>query len=115
MDLQLLILVECTRNLKDPFEAIGAKGVVDSACSQGDWLFLIKSEPSGAKITVFLGNAPQGVQPTSLRQTAERGMRVFKSSFPRMKDRLLYEESGERLIILESYVLALNLRTRLVR
>ena len=47
---------------------------------------------------------------TSMRQSAEWGMRSFQASFPRIKDRMLYEENGERKIILEMLVYLFNYR-----
>ena len=49
-----------------------------------------------------------------MRQSAEWGMRAIQSSFPRLKDRLIFEEYGERKIILKSMILLYNLRARLV-
>ena len=51
---------------------------------------------------------------TSMRQSAEWGMRAVQSSFPRLKDRLLYETNGERRIIFKSIFLLYNLRARKV-
>ena len=47
---------------------------------------------------------------TSMRQSAEWGMRSFQASFPRIKDRILYEEMGERKLILEMLVYLFNFR-----
>jgi hypothetical protein len=51
---------------------------------------------------------------TSMRQSAEWGMHSLKSSFPRLKDRFIYEEYGERKLILKMLVLLFNLRARKV-
>ena len=51
---------------------------------------------------------------TAMRQSAEWGMRALQSSFPRLKDRITYEETGERKIILKMMVLLFNLRSRRV-
>ena len=53
-------------------------------------------------------------QATSMRQSAEWGMRSFQSSFPRIKDRILYEESGERGLILKLFVFLFNYRANKV-
>ena len=45
-----------------------------------------------------------------MRQSAEWGMRSFQASFPRIKDRILYEEMGERKLILEMLVYLFNFR-----
>ncbi len=51
---------------------------------------------------------------TSMRQTAEWGMRGLQASFPRLKDRFVYEERGERRITLKMFVLLFNLCARMV-
>ncbi len=53
-------------------------------------------------------------QATSARQTAEWGMRMFQTSFPRVKDRLICKERGERRICLKMLVLLYNMRARIV-
>jgi hypothetical protein len=50
----------------------------------------------------------------SMRQSAEWGMHAFCTSFPRINDRIIYEEIGERELILESFVLLYNLRSQTV-
>ena len=47
-----------------------------------------------------------------MRQSAEWGMRTLQASFPRLKDRMIYEETGERRIIMKMMVLLFNLRSR---
>ena len=42
---------------------------------------------------------------TSMRQSAEWGMRALQSSFPRLKDRFVYEEQGERKVMLRMILL----------
>jgi hypothetical protein len=51
---------------------------------------------------------------TSLRQAAEWGMRAIQSSFPRLKDRIQYENNGERKVFLLLLPLLYNYRTNLV-
>ena len=51
---------------------------------------------------------------TAMRQSAEWGMRSFQASFPRIKDRLVYEETGERKLILQMLVLLFNYRANKV-
>lgn len=53
-------------------------------------------------------------QATSARQAFKWGMRAFKGNFAVLKDRIMYEERGERKIVLWCIVLLFNLRTRLV-
>ena len=51
---------------------------------------------------------------TSMRQSAEWGMRALQGSFPRLTNRFRFEEKGERGIMLKMMVLAYNLRARMV-
>ncbi len=53
-------------------------------------------------------------QATSARQTSEWGTRMFETSFPRVKDRFVYEERGERRICLKMLVLLYNMCVRIV-
>jgi hypothetical protein len=41
-------------------------------------------------------------------------MRMFQTSFPRVKDRIVYEERGERRICLKMLVLLYNMHARMV-
>ena len=99
--------------LEEVFNLTGGRVVVDSAFARGRHPFLIKSaqdEHAAEGAEEFL----QLQQATSVRQASEWGMRAFQGSFPRIKDRLLYEERGERKLILWCMVLLFNFRTRLV-
>ena len=51
---------------------------------------------------------------TSMQQAAEWGMHALQGSFPRLKCRIVYEEKGERQLILESIVLLYNWRVNTV-
>jgi hypothetical protein len=51
---------------------------------------------------------------TLARQTAEWGMRMFQTSFPRVKNRFVYKEREERRICLKMLVLLNNMRARMV-
>ena len=51
---------------------------------------------------------------TSMRQSAEWGMRGLRSSFPRINDKIRWEDAGERKIDLKMMVLLFNLRSHLV-
>ena len=89
----------------------GGTCTVDSAFSRKKCDFLIKSSQS-------LPDTAEGItvntDATSMRQSAEWGMRSFQSSFPRIKDRLVYEENGERKLILQMLVLLFNHRANKV-
>ena len=49
-----------------------------------------------------------------MRQSVEWGMRAFQSSFPRIKDRIIFEENGEKRLILRLLVLLFNYRANMV-
>ena len=49
-----------------------------------------------------------------MRQSAEWGMRALQASFPRLKDRFIYEENGERRLMMKMCILLHNLRARRV-
>ena len=49
-----------------------------------------------------------------MRQAAEWGMRGLQASFPRLKDRFVYEERGERRITMKMITLIYNMRARMV-
>jgi len=51
---------------------------------------------------------------TSLRQSAEWGMRGFQGSFPRLTEDIVYEKDGERYLFLSTAVLLYNFRARYV-
>ena len=52
---------------------------------------------------------------TSMHQSAEWGMRAIQSSFPRLKDQLIYEENGEQRIMFDGFFLLFKVRSHLVR
>jgi hypothetical protein len=41
-------------------------------------------------------------------------MLTMQASFPRVKDRFVYEERGERRIVLKMFVMLYNMRARMV-
>jgi hypothetical protein len=53
-------------------------------------------------------------QATLARQTAKWGMRMIQTSFPQIKDRFVYKETGEWRICLKMLVLMYNMRARIV-
>lgn len=89
-----------------------AKTCVDTAFTRENHEFLIKSssEDTGRneEEVLMLGDA------TSMRQSAEWGMEGFKGSFPRLSDRLRWEEFGERKVIVQLMILLYNFRSRRV-
>ena len=85
------------------YNSFGAKIVVDSAFKIGNAPYLIKSwqlDPVNPELIILNREA------TSIHQLSERGMRMIQASFLRLKDLLLYEEKGEKFVILR---LMLNL------
>jgi len=94
---------------------VGSKIVVDSAFASDGRPSLYKSHQNNFDRR---GNQRQNPilhrQATSVRQLSEWGMRGLQGSFPRLKDRLKYEERGERRIILEMVVLLYNFRASTV-
>jgi hypothetical protein len=81
--------------LESVYNDCGGKCTVDSAFSRGRYGFLVKS----AQIAPVGTDAYNiNTDATSMRQSAEWGMRLVQSSFPRLKDRMKFEEFGERRI-----------------
>ena len=103
--------------LQRVYDLCGGKCTVDSAFSARDNEYLIKSAQTtlaGDTPEEFAFNAHLNAEATSMRQSAEWGMRAFQSSFPRLKDRFIHEENGERRIIMKMSLLLYNLRARRV-
>jgi hypothetical protein len=93
------------------FQSVGGKCVVDSAFSARQYAFLVKSAKT---VTPNLTNAQiqQNVQATSLRQTAEWGMRALQGSFPRLKDKIAFtDDHTDRKLLLSIIPLLFNFRT----
>ena len=105
--------------LEGVFQRTGGKCCVDSAFGSASREFLYKSSQD-----IYGSNAltrrervvdlQRMREATSARQTSEWGMRALQASFPRLKDKFIYEERGERRIVLKMYVLLYNLRARTV-
>ena len=95
------------------YDRHNVKVVVDSAFASGMHKSLIKSAQSTlrakTKREVRIIN-----EATQMRQSSEWGMRSLQGSFPRLKDRILYEEKGDRRLMLEMMCRLYNLRTRCV-
>lgn len=104
--------------LDEVFERTWGCCVVDSAFSKGDYPFLIKSSqdhfPIAENLTIASSTIAEARQATSARQAFEWDMRALQGTFPRLKDRLFYEERGERKRILLCTVLLFIFRTRLI-
>jgi hypothetical protein len=89
----------------------GGTCTVDSAFSKKKCDFLIKSSQT---LPESLEEIIVNADATSMRQSAEWGMRSFQASFPRIKDRIVYEENGERRLLLKMLVLLFNYRANKV-
>ena len=97
------------------FDKYGVKCAVDSGFGNIERDFMVKStqdDLTSSKTTCQEAQLDVRIKraATSMRQSAEWGMKGFQASFPRMKDCLDYEEHGERIIIMKMYVLLFNLR-----
>ena len=95
------------------YEMVGGKCTVDSVFSKTKHDFLIKSSQTDPE-TDYSHDYVVNTEATSMRQSVEWGMRAIQSSFPRLKDRFLYEENGERRIIFKFMLLLYNVRARRV-
>ncbi len=93
------------------YEATGGKVIVDSA-------FKLRNNPFLIRTSLALAPMRDGIlfqrDAVKLRQSAEWGMHSFQSSFPRLRDRIRYEERGERLETMRMFVYLYNFRTNLV-
>ena len=99
--------------LESVYERDGAQCTVDSAFSNITREYLIKSSQDLIHIRdYYKRNVARDA--TSMRQSAEWGMRAFQSSMPRMKDRMKFEVRGERKVTLTMMILIYNLRARMV-
>jgi hypothetical protein len=102
-------------------EETGLKFVIDSAFASGTYPFLIKSSQDNltadeelSEIEDQLTNIAIKRAVTSMRQSAEWGMRAVQSSFPRLKDTMIFEKNGEGRNIFSCMLHLYNLRARLV-
>ncbi len=97
--------------LERVYEATGGKVIVDSA-------FKLRNNPFLIRTSLALARTRDGIlfqrDAVKLRQSAEWGMRSFQSSFHRLRDRIRYEERGERLETMRMFVYLYNYRTNLV-
>jgi hypothetical protein len=105
--------------LEQIYEETGGICTVDSAFRSKSAPYLLKSSQ---QTEIGEGETEDEIRDsilvkraaTSMRQAAEWGMRALQSSFPRILDRIVYEERGERRIMMKMMVLLYNFRARLV-
>ncbi len=101
------------------YDETGGKCMVDSEFGKVNKPYLFKSSqnylvstmPTRHKQRLDLQRKRQA---TSMRQAAEWGMRAIQSLFPCLKDTFVYEETGERRIVMKMLCLLYNLRARTV-
>ena len=90
------------QKLEDLYWQFGVKIVIDSAFNLANKDYLINSgqlDPIGDPYKLQLNQ-----QATSLRQLSEHGMRMIQAQFPRLNDRMLLEDKGERKVIMQLMV-----------
>ena len=101
--------------IDDVYRRTGARVVVDSAFSKNDRNSLIKSFANNIDRN---GRARQlnsvNRDATSVRQLSEWGMRGLQGSFPRLRDRIPWEERGERKLLMQLVIYLFNYRTTVV-
>ena len=99
--------------LEDINREFNVMTVVDSAFEVTNYDCLIQSgqtlpaDLDGDLLTVAR-------EATSLRQMEEWGMRGIQGSFPRLKDKIIFEERGERQIIIQLIARLYNFRSNTV-
>jgi len=96
-------------DLEEACNRTRGKCVVDSAFASADNPFLIKLAQNCNQCSTPL-DIVKCDQATSLRQAAEWGMRAIQSAFPRLKETIPFEESGERRVCLSLVPLLYNFR-----
>jgi hypothetical protein len=116
---QVVELGNIYEKLEQVYDSMGEKCCVDSAFSNHKKDYILKSGQD------LLGSlAPtqweQQIehqlrqQTMSAWQTAERGMMGIQASFPQVKDLFIYEEHGERRIVMKMFFLLYNMRAWMV-
>ena len=118
-DSQVAELGNTYEKLEQVYESTGGKCCVDLAFSNHKKDYLLKSGQDLLGLSALTRQGQQiehqlRRQTTSARQTAEWGMLSIQASFPRVKDRFIYEERGERRIVMTMFVLLYNMRVRMV-
>ena len=94
------------QNLKNIYDTFNATIMVDLAFSSARYPFFIKSSESSQAITTE--DYLLAYEATSMRQSAEWGLRCLQGSFLRLKEHFIYEERGERALMLRLVVLIYN-------
>jgi hypothetical protein len=118
-DSQVAELSKIYSKLERVYETTGGKCCVDSAFGNMDRNFLLKLAQDllgSSAPTHHEQNLEHQLrrQTTSARQTAVWGMLSLQTSFPRIKHRFIYEEQGERRIVLKLLILLYNMWARMI-
>mgnify|MGYP006199174333 CR=1 FL=1 len=111
-DSSIAMIGNVYNKLENIFQSCCGRCVVNSAFARNNYTFLIKSEKPAVGMTLEQKNL--AAEATSMRQSAEWGMRVFQALFPRVKDRIEFEEIGQRKLMMKVMILLFNLRARRV-
>jgi hypothetical protein len=118
-DSQVAEIGKIYQKLEKVYNQTGGKCCVDLAFGKMDRQYLYQScqdmlgssAPTHAERMTELRKKREA---TSAKQTAEWGMLTMQASFPRIRDRFVYKEHGERRIVLKMFVLLYNMRARMV-
>ncbi len=97
------------------YAATGGRVVVDSAFAKQETTSLVKSFQTNVDNQGVARQLP-GVNrdATSVRQLSEWGMRGLQGAFPRLKDRIPWEENGERKLLIQLVIYLYNYRAEKV-
>ncbi len=118
-DSQVGELGKIYQKLEKVYDTTGGRCCVDLAFSNLERDYLLKSRQDllgSSAPTQREQNLEHQLrrQATSARQTVEWGMLTIHNSFPRVKDRFIYEERGEQRIVMKMFVLLYNMQARMV-
>ncbi len=96
------------------FEKPGGRCVVDLAFCRARFPFLIKSGSDVAAAAKSADEILMKKRQDQLGRPLNGACALYKALFPRLHDRLCYEERGERRLITISMLCLFNFRTALV-
>ena len=100
------------KKLEEVYNQTGGICVTDSAFSRANYPFITKSGKPTVDMTIDELNILE--EATSMRQSAEWGMRAFQCSFLRAKEHIQFEYKGQRKLMMKLLILLYNLRTKKV-
>ncbi len=111
-DSKIALIGKVYEKLSNIYTFSGGRCTVDSAFAKNDYPFLIKSQKP--TVNMSADDIDIAREATSMRQSAEWGMRCFQASFPQVKDRILFEYKGQRKLMVKMMLLLFNLQARRV-